>query len=276
MKLVVVNDCSNVLSDVSSYFDGVDVEFINQGSGLWSKSFGLAWKVLCSKGDIYHCNYALQSAFLVDKLKHLDVLHIHGSDVRWVIDSKKYGWVVKSNLRHAKKVLYATPDLESKVKLFRKDAEYLPTPVDTIIFGMKRTYSEKPQAVYFKQWYESVLDVAVKLAKIRQHFDVTIQERTIAYVAMPVFLRSFDVFIDRFSIPSLSKSCLEAMSCGLAVIDYSHWSSKDALDKRLNELDLPGIYLDGMKNRSFVQSNHSVKLVADKLSKIYGELMNEN
>jgi hypothetical protein len=272
MKLIVVNDCSNVLSDIVPYFeDDIDPIFIRHGRGLWSKTFGLAWKIIRSEGDLYHCNYALQDSYLVSKLKHLDVLHVHGSDVRWIINSKKYGWIVKHNLHVAKKVLYATPDLESKVKSIREDAVYLPTPVDTTVFRLKQIYSEKPKAVYFKQWYENHLDIAVKLAKIRKHFDLTIQERDIAYCAMPYFLRGFDVFVDRFSIPSFSKTCLEAMSSGLATIDYRHFNGD--LDKRLCELDLPGIYLDGMRNRSFVQSNHSVKLVADKLSSIYVELM---
>jgi hypothetical protein len=272
MKLVVVNDCSNVLGDISSHFgNDIDVKFIKHSSGLWSKTFGLTWKIMRSKGDIYHCNYALQDAYIVDKIKHLDVLHIHGSDVRWTIDSKKYGWIVKNNLCNAKKVLYATPDLEIKVKSIREDAVYLPTPIDVDRFRLKQIYSEKPKAVYFKQWYENHLDIAVKLAKIRRHFDLIIQERNIAYVAMPAFLREFDVFVDRFSIPSFSKTCLEAMSCGLATIDYRHFNGD--LDKRLKELDLPGIYLAGMNSRSFVQSNHNVKSIANKLSNIYLELM---
>jgi hypothetical protein len=274
LNLVIVNDCSNVMHDVAPYFDAdINVSFINRDRRFWSKTFGLAWQIAKSEGDVFHCNYGLQDAFLTTTLKHLDILHIHGSEIRWIINSKKYGWLVKYALHHANKVLYATPDLETKVKHYREDAIYLPTPIDVNIFTAKDTYLPKPKALYFKQWYESIDTYSSEFKQIQTMFDLTIHERNIPYSEMPNFLKGFDVFIDRFSIPSQSKVCLEAMASGLATIDYRHNKSMESLASRLDELDLPGIYIAGMYNHNYIKENHNAAIIAKTLTTLYQKIV---
>jgi len=271
MKVVIVNDCSHVMEDLMPYLsERFDIEFIMRSRGLWSKTFGLLLKVLRAEGDVFHVNYALQDAYLVDKLKRrLDVLHVHGSDVRWTLHSRKYGWIVKSNLKSAGVVLYATPDLRRIVKKFRSDAIYLPTPVRTDVFARKDHYNDPPRAVYFRQYYEELSRDLIELLE-KNGIPLVMMEKKVPYEMMPSFLRKFDIFIDRFTIPSFSKTCLEAMSCGLATIDYRH---KNSLSSRITFLsDISNVKRIGDENRKFVIENHDVKKVADMLAGIWNDI----
>jgi len=271
MKVVVVNDCAHVMEDLMPYLsESFEVKFIQRSRGWWSKTFGVLWKILRAKGDLFHVNYALQDAYLVDKFKHhLDVLHVHGSDVRWTLHSKKYGWIARSNLKHADKVLYATPDLEQTVKKFRSDAVYLPTPVKTSVFNMKSHYNKHPKAVYFKLHYEK-LPEKLRSLLLKHNITLTVKERDVPYDSMPSVLSSFDIHVDRSTIPSLSKTCLEAMSCGLATIDYRH---KTQLSERVALLsDVSNVKKIGEENRKFVIENHEVGKVAETLTKVWNKM----
>ena len=270
MKVVVVNDCAHVLEDLIPYLsERFNIEFIQRSRGWFSKTLGVFWKILRAEGDLFHVNYALQDAYLVDRLKHhLDILHIHGSDIRWTIHSKRYGWIVKNNLKHAKKVLYATPDLERAVKKLRPDAIYLPTPVRTDIFKMKKHYNDPPRAIYFKCHYERLPENLKELLK-DNNISLTVKERNIPYSLIPSVLSEFDIYIDRFTIPSFSKTCLEAMSCGLATIDYRH---KTNLPERTAFLsDISNVKETGKQNRKFILEKHDAKKVAEMLAEIWEE-----
>jgi len=268
MKVLVVNDCAHVMEDLIPYLSSkFEIQFLQRTRELWSKTFGILWKIAKSEGDLWHVNYALQDAYLVDKFKHLDVLHCHGSDVRWTIHSKKYGWIVKHNLESAKVVLYSTPDLTEKVKEHRQDAIYLPTPVKTDIFRQKQEYNNPLKAVYFKLPYEKLplgLDIYLK----QNNIALDILERNVPYEEMPETLRKHDIFVDRFSIPSFSKTCLEAMACGLAVIGH-----EDCALSRVDELlSSDKIEEEGKRNREFVERNHAAEMVAKQLAKIWVSL----
>lgn len=267
MKIVVVNDCAHVMEDIIPYVPcEFEIQFLHRTRGLWSKTFGMLWKIAKSTGGIYHVNYALQDAYLVSKLKHLDILHIHGSDVRWTLHSKKWGWIVRHDLESAKVVLYSTPDLSEKVKEHRPDATYLPTPVRIDLFSQKQEYNNPSKAVYFKLPYER-LPLGLDLHLEHNNITLDILERNVPYEKMPETLRKYDIFVDRFSIPSFSKTCLEAQSCGLATVDYRHAS--DYLG-RVEELSsVQNVMVEGQKNRWFVLQNHDVRRVADQLSKIW-------
>jgi hypothetical protein len=244
-----------------------DIQFLRRTRGLWSKTFGILWKIAKSSGAIYHVNYALQDAYLVSKLKRLDVLHCHGSDIRWTLHSKKWGWVVRHNLESAKVVLYSTPDLNEKVKELRPDAIYLPTPVRTHLFSPKLEYNNPLKAVYFKLWYES-LPLGLDLYLKSNNITLDILEKNVPHEEMPETLKKYDVLVDRFSIPSFSKTCLEAMSCGLTTIDYRHHADKFL---RIDELSLEKVKEEGRKNREFVEANHAAETVAKQLAGIWEE-----
>jgi len=264
---VVVNDCAHVMEDILPHFSSdFEIQFLQRTRGLRSKTFGVLWKIAKSKGEIYHVNYALQDAYLVSKFKHLDILHCHGSDIRWTMENWKWGRIVRHNLKSAKVVLYSTPDLEEKTKSYREDAIYLPTPVKTNVFTPKVEYGKYPHAVYFKLHYEKLpMELAVLLGKHNISLDIV--DRNIPYSEMPSFLSMYDIFIDRFAILSFSKTCLEAMSCRLATIDHRQI---DDLSERVSWLsDIANIKKEGVTNRIFIEKNHNVELVANKLALIW-------
>jgi|BEDMetMinimDraft_2_1075160.scaffolds.fasta_scaffold00018_22 hypothetical protein len=269
-KVVVVNDCAHVFEDLIPLLtDKFDIQFVQRTRGLWSKTLGILWKILVAEGELFHVNYALQDAFFADRLRHhLDILHVHGSDVRSTIHSKAYGWIVKSNLLHAKKVLYSTPDLQDSVKSIREDAIYLPNPVRIDKFPLKTKYNEVPRALYFRLNYEE-LPVDLRNWLQTKGIHLTVMQKNIPYNKMAEVLENFDIYIDRFSIPSFSKTCLEAMSCGLATIDYRHIGN---LEERVSFLaNSSNVRTEGLENRKYIIEIHDANKVADLLSKIWEE-----
>jgi len=111
--------------------------------------------------------------------------------------------------------------------------------------------------------------------------DVTVSERRIPYEEMPYFLKLYDIFIDRHKIPSFSKTCLEAMSCGLATIDFRHMSEKEEGLVDNNDLktvckellDKETVRRIGHQNRIYVEKFHNVEMVSEMLSSHFNELL---
>lgn len=62
------------------------------------------------------------------------IVHAHGSDVRKTLNSRKWGWIVKSVLRDATAVFVSPPDLLDKVYEYNEHVEYIPNPVDLSLF----------------------------------------------------------------------------------------------------------------------------------------------
>jgi len=272
-KVAVVGDCAFVLADLMPYLSlDFDIEFIRYSRGVWDKTAGLFLKLLPVKADLFHVNYALQGAFLVNALKKLDVLHLHGSDIRWTANSPFLGWMVRRNVAKARKVIYATPDLETITKRYRPDAVYLPTPVKTEVFTPKQSFNQPLRAVYFKLCYEKLPEEIPQLLQ-KYGISLTVLERRIPYSKMPKLLRSFDVFIDRFTIASFSKTCLEAMSCGLLTIDFRFKSLLEVWINRIAEMDEDVLKDVSRQNRAYVLEHHDARKVAKTLSQIWRETL---
>jgi glycosyltransferase involved in cell wall biosynthesis len=117
-------------------------------------SFGGAFK---ADGDIFHVHYALQDAYLTLKLNKGKpvIVHAHGSDVRSAIESKKWGWIARYNLKHAAKLLLSAPDVLEKAAKFRLDVVYVPIPVDLHEFPAER-FEEHGKVVLFHPYLSDV------------------------------------------------------------------------------------------------------------------------
>jgi glycosyltransferase involved in cell wall biosynthesis len=158
--------------------------------------------------------------------------------------------------------------LKQYIENLRPDAQYFPTPIDISKFTLKESYNESPKAIYFPKPYESLNNEIHRLLK-KNNIPLTIHNEMIPYNEMPRRLKDFDIFIDQTSIPALSKTCLEAMSCGLAVVDYRN-QNLDEYIKNLSEIDF--VKYAGILNHDFVKHNHNAKDLADQLRKIWREL----
>lgn len=127
--------------------------------------------------------------------------------------------------RMADAVIVSTPDLLPLVS----NAIYIPNPVDTDHFTPHVTRKEnKKNAVTFKtevtdaQW---LLDHC-KYNNIRLDIEVYDRSKTpIMHANMPEFLRQYAVYVDikyvnEQVLQALSKTALEALACGLMVLDF--------------------------------------------------------
>lgn len=272
-KVVIVNDACHVMETIIPYMKNTfDIEHIKRNRGLWDKTFGIMLKILKSNGSLYHVNYALQDAYLTSRFKNLDILHVHGSDVRTNLNNK-WEWIAESNLNDAEIVLYSTPDLEDIIKEYRDDAIHFSNPIDMEMFYPKsdERYRENIKAVYWMNWYE---EFPSELEDLLSEYDINLtiyKTQKISYAYMPVALRMYDIYIDRFAIHSISKASLEAMSCGLATIDYRHMNN---FEKRVEELsNIKNVIAQGKSNIKYVERYHEASMIADRLMKIYFDII---
>ena len=136
MKIVMVNDCAHVGETLIKYLpEEFNVLHLKRSRSFFDKTFRIAWKILRSKGDVYHVHYLLQDCYLALKFgKHPVIGHAHGTDLRSSLKHKIWSRIVRYNLESCEKILVSTPDLLSVAREYREDAEYIPNPVDTHIF----------------------------------------------------------------------------------------------------------------------------------------------
>jgi hypothetical protein len=173
------------------------------------------------------------------------ILHYHGTDIRGfsgdnlrnISRLKNIVRKIRNRRLHIKaqrladRVIVSTPDLIGLVK----GSIFLPNPIDTSHFN-KKLIKERSSDVY--DAYKGILvnsevtnvNLTINYCKNKNiNLDIDIYDRTknpISYRDIPNFLEKYDVYIDlRFVngklLRNLSKTALEALACGLRVIDYN-------------------------------------------------------
>ena len=181
MKLVMINDCAFVGEALLKYMPPeLEKQHIKRSRSFLSKTFGLAFKILRAKGDVFHANYLLQDCYIAARLGKKPLLgHAHGSDVRVGLNHFAWSRIVRHNLKHCDKILVSTPDILGIAKQYREDAEYLPNPIDPEMFYPKPSVqkSKKKQVLIASDSNWNVKGTAVTiraLSKIREEVDVSI------------------------------------------------------------------------------------------------------
>jgi len=126
----------------------------------------------------------------------------------------------------------------------------LPTPIDPVFKDLKnsRRYGK---GLYFRKWYEPEKEKMVRMECDKMGLELVVPRKPITYSEMPLFLNQFEVFFDRFTIPSLSKTALEALACGCKVVSWK------------------GLVADHEK----ILKSHSLENVTEKLLRIYQEVL---
>jgi len=310
----MINDCAFVGETLLKYLPAnIEKEHIKRSRGLWSKTFGIAYEVFRAEADVYHAHYLLQDCYIANRLSKKPLIgHAHGSDLRLSLKHKVWGRVVRHNLKTCNKVLVSTPDVLGQAKMFRKDAEYLPNPVDREFFYPKQPalHGEKTRVLIASDsnWIVKGTDIAIKaLAKIRENVDVSIIstgvdfERTLALArSLDLPLRilqkkphnklneyywNADVVIDRFTLGSLGMVSLEAIACGRPVLVYvsSEYSEyKDFPLKDLKDEDEIAGIIRGLPARlwdeeyAYMEKTHMPQVVVSALLNIYKECVEEH
>ena len=178
------------------------------------------------------------------------ILHYHGTDIRGSEDNsrifnlrnilrpKKIVRKIRNRRLHIKaqrladRVIVSTPDLIQLVK----GSIFLPNPIDTNHFNKKLIKERSNDAS--DDVYKGILvnsevtniNLAINYCKQKNiNFNIDIYDRTknpIYYKDIPNFLKKYNVYIDlRFVneklLKNLSKTALEALACGLRVINYN-------------------------------------------------------
>ena len=178
------------------------------------------------------------------------ILHYLGTDIRGSEDNsrifnlrnilrpKKIVRKIRNRRLHIKaqrladRVIISTPDLIQLVK----GSIFLPNPIDTNHFNKKLIKERSNDAS--DDVYKGILvnsevtniNLAINYCKQKNiNFNIDIYDRTknpICYKDIPNFLKKYNVYIDlRFVneklLKNLSKTALEALACGLRVINYN-------------------------------------------------------
>jgi glycosyltransferase involved in cell wall biosynthesis len=126
--------------------------------------------------------------------------------------------------RLADAVIVSTPDLSPLVS----NAIYLPNPIDTDHFRPDKSSSKPERALTMDT---EATDIRLTLNYCKEHnveLDIDVYNRIrdpIMYGDMPALLKKYRLYVDvryvdRKILENLSKTALEALACGLDVLDY--------------------------------------------------------
>ncbi len=182
--------------------------------------------------------------FGLKALKEKVVAHLHGTEIR----KSHKTMSTKAALQLCDLVVVGTPDLLS----YCPEAIWLPTPIDPAL-KPSQNHGRHGKALYFKKWYEPEKEETVRMRSEEMGMELTIREKPISHSKMPDFLSQFEVYFDRFTIPSLSKTALEALACGCKVIGWN----------------------GPVTNSNEILRIHNIQSVTEKLIKLYEGLLHE-
>jgi glycosyltransferase involved in cell wall biosynthesis len=313
MKVLMVNDCAYVGETLIKYLPSeINVIHLKRTRGYLDKTLRIFWKVFRSKGDLYHVHYLLQDCYMALKLgKHPLIGHAHGSDLREVIRSKKWGWIVKYNLKNCDKVLVAQPTILNVAREFNETAEYLPIPYDPEIFYPNPLPKEhKIKRVFLASAHDFRIKGTDKLLKALAKVDVPIEVKTIKsgkdsekaerlaknlglkvefidkvpHNEMNKLFWESDLVLGSFGIGQLDTVAIEAMACGRPVVHHilkGHYpfcpleeiSSVEEIFEYI--MSFLTDYKEAKKRvqaqLKYVTSVHSARLISRKLVKVYQE-----
>jgi len=249
MKIVMINDCAFVGETLLKYLsESIERQHIKRSRSFWSKTLGLAYNILRARGDVYHVHYLLQDCYIAVRLGKRPLIgHAHGSDLREVIKSRKWGWIVRYNLQHCDKILVAQPTILDVAKEYNSTAEYFPIPYDPELFYPKPMPNREGEKLVF---LASAHDFKVKgtdrflyaCAKVRVPFKLRMIDygkdaekakalarklglnvevlQKVSHENMNRLYWDADLVLGSFGVGQLDTVAIEAMACGRPVIHH--------------------------------------------------------
>jgi glycosyltransferase involved in cell wall biosynthesis len=229
---------------------GID-EFYKE-YGLFVAPEDLIYKSIeeARKADIIHIHSLPEMVINIRKIygrSKIIILHYHGTDIRGfpkdnsrtfnlgnILKPKNIVKKIKKRRLHIKaqrladRVIVSTPDLIQLVK----GSVFLPNPIDTDHFNNKKLTKERSVDISKGVIVNSEVTNIELAMNYFEHkkidLNIDIYDRTknpIYYKDVPNFLKKYDVYVDlrfvnRKLLKNLSKTALEALACGLRVLNY--------------------------------------------------------
>jgi glycosyltransferase involved in cell wall biosynthesis len=314
MKLVMINDAAFVGETLLKYMPAeLEKQHIKRSRRFWDKTFGLALKILRAKGDIYHVHYLLQDCYIASKLGKKPLIgHAHGSDLRDEIKKRKWGWIIKHNLRKCDKIIVAQPTILDIAMEFNETAEYFPIPFDPKIFFPASLPPEREEKqVFIASAYDFRIKGTDKFLKALAPLSEKVRIKSLAagknfaeaqQLAKKLSLKvdfipkvphdkmselywESDLVLGSFSIGQLDTVAIEAMACERPVVhSVSRKFFKNCPLEELKNIDettelIQRLLVDKKERErriksqtAYVNSTHSGPLLAERLLGIYAEL----
>jgi glycosyltransferase involved in cell wall biosynthesis len=313
MRIVMINDAAFVGETLLRYMPAaLEKQHIKRSRKFWSKTFGIALKILRAKGDIYHAHYLLQDCYIASKLGKKPLIgHAHGSDLRDEIKKRKWGWIIKHNLRKCAKILVAQPTILDTAIEFNQTAEYFPIPFDPKIFFPKPLLPEREgKQVFIASTHNfrvkgtdkflkalASLSEPVKIKSLMAGKDFAKAQQlakklglNIDFVAkvphnkMSELYWESDLVLGSFSIGQLDTVAIEAMACGRPVVhSVSRKFFKNCPLEELENVEETTKIIQRLLDKKeheqriksqieYVNSTHSAPVLAERLLEIYNEL----
>jgi glycosyltransferase involved in cell wall biosynthesis len=312
LKVTMVNDCAYVGETLIKFFpQNVETFHLKRSRGLWDKTFGIAWKIFRSGGDVFHLHYLLQDCYLALKMGKKPVIgHGHGSDLRSSFDNRVWRRIAKYNLEHCSKVLVATPDILRTAREYRVDAEYIPNPLDTTLFFPKPAeLHEGRKKVLLASGCDWRKGTEIALEALSQSNDLQVSiisygedlNETLslakslglrldvlpktAHNDMRKYYWEADVVLDQFKCGSLGMVPLEAIACGRPVVTYVSSEYPEYEDFPLKDVRTSGEIVKAIGNANaqlwekqyvYLKKNHDPSMIAKRIIGIYEELINKS
>lgn len=314
MKIVMVNDCAYVGETLIKYLpEDLNVLHLKRSRGFFDKTFGIAWRIFRANGDLYHVHYLLQDCYLALKFgRHPLIGHAHGSDLRDVLYSRKWGRIVKHNLKSCDNILVAQPTILDTAKEFNDTAEYFPIPYDPKLFynapfvtgrDVKRVFMASPQHFRVKGSDKllralSLVKIPFEVMAVRYGRNVKRAEKLAEDLGLDVkfidkaphegmsqLYWESDIVLGSFGVGQLDTVAIEAMACGRPVVHHirkrfypscplEEFASVEEVSK-----DIARLLTDEKETEKrietqlkYVEATHSAPILAKKLNKIYEKL----
>ena len=314
MKVVMINEAAFVGETLLTYMPAeLKKQHIKRSRSFWDKTFGIALKILRAKGDIFHAHYLLQDCYIASKLGKKPLIgHAHGSDLRDEIKRRKWGWIIKHNLRKCDRILVAQPTILDTAMEFNQTAEYLPIPFDPKIFFPKSLPPEREEKqVFIASAHDFMVKGTDKFLKALASLSESVRIKSLAggknFAEAQQLAREFglkadfvpkvphdkmnelywesDLVLGSFSIGQLDTVAIEAMACGRPVVhSVSRKFFKNCPLEELENVDktteiIQRLLVDRKERKQriksqldYVNSTHSAPLLAERLLGIYTEV----
>jgi glycosyltransferase involved in cell wall biosynthesis len=311
MKVVMINDAAYVGETLLKYLpDDIEKQHVKRTRGLWDKTFGIALKILRAKGDIYHAHYLLQDCYIASRLGKKPLIgHAHGSDLRDQIKKRKWGWIIKHNLRKCAKILVAQPTILDTALEFNETAEYFPIPFDPKTFFPTPLQPErKEKHVFIASTHNFKVKGTDKFLKALASLSTPVRIKALAggknfaeaqqlanelglqadftprvpHEKMSELYWESDLVLGSFSIGQLDTVAIEAMACGRPVVHsvsrrFFENCPLEELENIEETAETIQRLLDNRKAREqrvksqldYVNATHAAPLLAERLLGIY-------